>query len=333
MATTIKSTAVRKLIAEALAAEGLRIQRGSYSFDGGNVTLVVESESKPKADSKADPKAVESTGDEAKDKYLAVIAKLDIDEKFKKQIRRWYGRNVTDINNGKWVISAIANRGDKFVLSPKEGDGRNKRVDVNVIADYVELGRKARVDFKAMTAYIPDGTKPTTSSTTSTPKVNDEDKIAKLTEELSTLNKESLNELLSTLVAKGVCEAPSKATMRSIRKTILASDKLFGRNSVNSHLAKMLKAESKESASATEIKADTDMLTETYHRSYKKTRLSARANWSKVSSKAKFLAKIKMANNVLGYLVGFNVEKSSYRVFDPATGKVKLVKLNKARFA
>lgn len=312
MTTSIKVTALRKALNDALDGLDAKIARGSLSYDKetGEVKLVVDSGKSSNANQKANA-STSNTGDEAKDKFLNIVARLELDKK----VRRWYNRNITDVNGDKWVISAISNKGDKFTLSPKDGEGRNKRVAFDDIENVIAEGRTGRIDL---------GTKPKGAKTTST---SSKDKDSEASQSIAKLSAPQVTELYNVCLEKGIIEQAKRRNNKSRMESLLASDKLTGRGSVMTYLKK-LGGESKPKAVG---KGNTALSIQQKHKlelTLQNSFNSDRKRFAKqVNSKfgrVKFLTEYSMKDQVR-VIVGFLVEEEKVRVYDPATSKFRKV--------
>lgn len=314
MTTSIKVTALRKALNEALEGIDAKITRGSLSYDKdtGEVKLVVDSGKGVKSESKANA-STSNTGDEAKDKFLNIVARLELDKK----VRRWYNRNITDVNGDKWLITAISNKGDKFTLSPKDGEGRNKRVAFADIENVIAEGRTGRIDL---------GTKPKGTKTPSTSS-SSKDKDGEAVKAISELSATQVTELYGICLEKGIIEQAKRRNNKSRMEALVASDKLTGRGSVMTHLKK-LGGESKPKAGGKEKSTLTAKQKQKLELTLKPNFNSDRKRFAKqVNSKfgrVKFLTEYSMKDQVR-VIVGFLVEEEKVRVYDPATSKFRKV--------
>lgn len=314
MTTSIKVTALRKALNEALEGIDAKITRGSLSYDKdtGEVKLVVDSGKGVKSESKANA-STSNTGDEAKDKFLNIVARLELDKK----VRRWYNRNITDVNGDKWLITAISNKGDKFTLSPKDGEGRNKRVAFADIENVIAEGRTGRIDL---------GTKPKGTKTPSTSS-SSKDKDGEAVKAIAELSATQVTELYNICLEKGIIEQAKRRNNKSRMEALVASDKLTGRGSVMTHLKK-LGGESKPKAGGKEKSTLTAKQKQKLELTLKPNFNSDRKRFAKqVNSKfgrVKFLTEYSMKDQVR-VIVGFLVEEEKVRVYDPATSKFRKV--------
>lgn len=320
MTTKIKSTVVRKAITSAMESLDLKIERGSFKFDAStnSLTLVIASNVK-----ETKPATPASSGDVERDKFLAVVEKQGLDKK----VRRWFGRTIIDTDQNKFEISAISNNGEKFTLTPKDGEGRNKRMEFSAIETYIDLGRKARLDIKGKTAYIPDG-KPTATTSNDT-KPNE--KSLEVVDSALALPKLQLNKLIEVLDNKGIIEKPSRNTKNLVKKALLGATKITGRQSVESFLARISKESSVVESGADLTPEQIEDLNSRFKSSFRKERNAARKSWEQdLPAKAKFMAKILTSNGVR-FLVGFNVSREAYRGFDPESGRIKTISATRGK--
>lgn len=314
MTTSIKVTALRKALNNALEDIDAKITRGSLSYDKetGEVKLVVDSGKGVKADPKSNA-STSNTGDEAKDKFLNIVARLELDKK----VRRWYNRNITDVNGDKWLITAISNKGDKFTLTPKDGEGRNKRVAFADIENVIAEGRTGRIDL---------GTKPKGTKTPSTSS-SSKDKDGEAVKAIAELSATQVTELYNICLEKGIIEQAKRRNNKSRMEALVASDKLTGRGSVMTHLKK-LGGESKPKAGGKEKSTLTAKQKQKLELTLKPNFNSDRKRFAKqVNSKfgrVKFLTEYSMKDQVR-VIVGFLVEEEKVRVYDPATSKFRKV--------
>lgn len=314
MTTSIKVTALRKALNEALEGIDAKVTRGSLSYDKetGEVKLVVDSGKGVKAEPKATATSSDS-GDAAKDKFLNIVARLELDKK----VRRWYNRNITDVNGEKWLITALSNKGDKFTLSPKDGEGRNKRVAFADIESVIAEGRTGRIDL---------GTKPKgnkTTSTSSSPK----DKDGEAVDAISKLSATQVTELYETCLDKGIVEKAKRNNNKFRMEALVGSDKLTGRGSVMTYLKKLdgdstPKAASKDKSVLTAKQKQKLELTLKPNFNSDRKRFAKQVN-SKFS-RVKFLTEYSMKDQVR-VIVGFLIEEEKVRVYDPVTGKFRKV--------
>lgn len=311
MTTSIKVTALRTALNAALGNIDASIARGSLKFDKdtGEVTLTVDSGKGVKSTKQP---AVSNTGDEAKDKFLNVVAKLGLDKK----VRRWYNRNITDVNGGKWVISAISNKGDKFTLAPKDGEGRNKRVDFADVEKVIDEGRTGRIDL---------GTKPKGNKQPTQPsaKADSKETVAKM---LEALEAKQVTEVYEQCLEKGLIEPAKRRNNKSRVAAILASDKLSGRGSVTTILKKF-GSSPKPKASGNKSSLDAKQkrkLEMTLQANYNADRKRFAKEVSSKFGRVKFLTEYKVKDQVR-VIVGYLVEEEKVRVFDPATNKFRKV--------
>jgi len=191
-----------------------------------------------------------------KDKFFGVVsknlAKETIDKAVSKNLKKLYGRVITDTNKTKWSVVAIDSKLQTITISPKDSEGKNKRFPLELIEEYVSLGRKYRLDLKTKTVLLPDTDKPNNPP-----------------------------------------------------KTEPVEDGLT--DDMKSRLSK-------------------------YKKDFSSDKKEAKEDWNiKIPNKAKLWAKVTTTKGDR-YLVGFNIEKGLYRMFDPKSGKVKLVKPSNVSF-
>ncbi len=312
MTVSIKVSALRSALNTALESLGAKAARGSMSYDKetGKVTLTVDSGNANVATTQSE------TGDVVKDKFLNTVAKLELDKK----VRRWYNRNLIDVNGDKWLITAISNKGDKFTLSPKDGEGRNKRVDFVDVENVIAAGRTGRIDL---------GTKPrgtvTTTESKPTGKVSDVDAVKTY---LDSLDAKQVTEVYTLCLDKSLVEAVTRRNNKARVEAILASPKLKGRGSVMTILKKF-GSEPKAKPKATKPEGALTMkqrhkleltLKPNYAADRKRFAKAVNSKFSRVA----FLTEYTVKESVR-VIVGYLVEEEKVRVYDPVNGNFRKV--------
>lgn len=314
MTVSIKVSAVRKALNEALGNMDVKMSRGSFEYDKdtGKVSFGFDV---PKVSGTATT-AASDTGDVVKDKFLNTVAKLELDKK----VRRWYNRNIIDVNGDKWLVTAISNKGDKFTLSPKDGEGRNKRVDFADLETVIAGGRTARIDL---------GTKPKGHATPSTPTSTGGSQDVETL--LDALDAKQVAELYEVCLSKELVKPVKRNNMKSRKAALLESHKLTGRGSVMTYLKKFANGDTPAATPASSSKVKSVLTTKQKRKlelTLKPSFNADRKRFAKaVNSKFKrvaFLTEYSVRGEVR-VIVGFLVEEEKVRVYDPANGKFRKV--------